>query len=195
MRGGAVQIVVALLNVLAMIALVARQAEEPLFQDRIAPIPHGDGEADVLMPVADSRDTVLVPPVGSGSRVIVRKILPGVAIRAVVLSDRSPGALAQVRAPALPMRPLLPRLFQSELFVCHLDVSLQRVNKGHDHCGLFPLTAKNLAGSLDRLDRTSEYFESRAHHSRHPRIRNDLARGDWFPQELQRNRRFGHNLG
>ena len=128
MRGGAVQIVVTLLNVLSMIALIARQAEEPFFQDRIAPVPHGYGEADVLMPVADSRDTILVPPVGPGSRVIVRKIFPGVAIRAVVLADRSPGALAEVRAPALPMRLLFPRLFQSELFVCHLGVSLQRVN-------------------------------------------------------------------
>src|SRR4051794_35319740 len=71
------------------------------------------------MPVTDSRDPILVPPVGSGSRVIVRKILPGVAMRAVVLADRSPGALAQVRTPALPVCPLLARLFQSELFVCH----------------------------------------------------------------------------
>jgi hypothetical protein len=127
--------------------------------------------------------------------VIVRKILPGVAIRAVILSDRSPGALAEVRAPALPMRSFLPRLFQSELFVCHLDVSLQRVNKGHDHCGLFPPTAKNLAGSLDRLDSNGEYCESGAHHRRHPRIRHDLARGDWFSQELQSHRRLGYNLG
>src|SRR6185369_6582327 len=97
MRGGAVQIVVTLLNVLSMIALVARQAEEPFFQDRIAPVPHGYGEADVLMPVADSRDTILVPAVGSGSSVIVRKILPGVAIRAVIFSDRSPGAFTEVR--------------------------------------------------------------------------------------------------
>ena len=111
------------------------------------------------MPVADSRDTILVPPVSSGSRVIMRKIFPGVAVRAVVLSDRPLGALAEVRAPALPMRLFLPRLFQSELFVCHLDVSLQRVNKGPDHCGLFPRTEKNLAGSLDCLDRTNEYFE------------------------------------
>jgi hypothetical protein len=58
------------------------------------------------------------------------------------------------------MRRFLPRLFQSELFVCHLDVFLQRVNKGHDYSGLFPKTEKNLAGSLDRLDRTSEYCES-----------------------------------
>src|SRR5690242_15855488 len=100
------------------------------------------------MAVADSCDTILVPPVGSGSSVIVRKILPVVAIRTVVLSDRSPGAFAEVWAPALPMRRFLPRLFQSELFVCHLDVSLHRVNKGHDHCGLFPVTAKKLASGV-----------------------------------------------
>jgi len=50
-----------------------------------------------------------------------------------------------------------------------MDVSLQRVNKGHDDSGLFPWTENYLAGSLDPLDRTSEYFERRAHHRRHPR--------------------------
>jgi len=39
-RGSAIQIEVTLLNVLSMIALVARQTKKPFFQDRIAPVPH-----------------------------------------------------------------------------------------------------------------------------------------------------------
>ena len=64
-RGRAVQVVVALLDVLAMIALVAGQAEEAFFQDRIAAVPQRDGEADVLVAVADARDAIFIPAIGA----------------------------------------------------------------------------------------------------------------------------------
>jgi hypothetical protein len=52
--GRTVDIEVLLLHVLAMIALVAVQAEEAFFEDRIAAVPHSDRKANVLMAVADA---------------------------------------------------------------------------------------------------------------------------------------------
>ena len=103
MRRRAVEIEVILLDVLAVVAFVAGQAEEALLQDRIAPVPQSERKADLLMAIADAGDAVLIPAIGSGTRVIVRKVLPGGAVRAVVLANRSPGALAEVGSPALPM--------------------------------------------------------------------------------------------
>jgi hypothetical protein len=114
-----VQVVVALLDVLAVVALVAGEAEQPLLEDRVAAVPHRHGEAEALVPVADARDTVLVPTIGAGPGVVVRQVLPGGPMLAVVLPHGAPRALAQVRPPALPVDPALPRLFQALLFSFH----------------------------------------------------------------------------
>ena len=76
MRRRGVEVVVALLHVLAVISLVAGQAEQPLLQDRIASVPERQREADLLMPVADAGDAVLVPAVRPRARMIVGKVLP-----------------------------------------------------------------------------------------------------------------------
>src|SRR3954470_13355215 len=120
----AVEVVIALLDVLAMISLVAGKTEEPLLQDRIAPIPHRDREADVLVTVADAGNAVLVPAVCARPCVIVRQIFPSVTVRSVVLAHRAPGALAEVGPPTLPVRPLVTSLFEPQLFLCHVrDIS------------------------------------------------------------------------
>ena len=53
MRGRGIQVKVIFLDVLAVIPFVARQAEEPFLENRIAAIPEREGEADHLMPVTD----------------------------------------------------------------------------------------------------------------------------------------------
>src|SRR6476661_8478292 len=73
----------------------------------------------MLAPIADSGDAVLIPTVGSRPCSIVRQVFPRVAVRAVILADRAPCALAEVRAPTLPVRALLTSLFEPQLFVCH----------------------------------------------------------------------------
>ena len=103
MRWCTVEIEVALLHVLPVIAFVTRKAEQPLLQDGVAFIPKGDSKANELMAIADPSETVLISAVGSGAGVIVWKIFPGVAVRAVVLADCSPGSLTQIRAPAFPV--------------------------------------------------------------------------------------------
>src|ERR1700738_1607787 len=102
-----------------MIALVAVQAEEAFFEDRIAAVPHSDRKANVLMAVADAGDTVLVPPIRPGPGVVMRQKFPGGAFRAIVLADGSPGPLGKVRPPALPVCPPRSGFFESEFFACH----------------------------------------------------------------------------
>jgi hypothetical protein len=91
-----------LLDVLAVVALRARQAEHPLLEDRVHPVPQGQSEAEGLRGVAHRRHPVLVPAVGAPAGVVVREELPGLAVLAVVLPDGAPGPLRHVRAPGAP---------------------------------------------------------------------------------------------
>ena len=99
---GAVEVEPVLLDVLAVVALAVGEPEHPLLQDRVGAVPERERQAQPLALVADSRDPVLAPPVSPRARLVVREVVPGVAVVAVVLADRAPLALAQVRAPGLP---------------------------------------------------------------------------------------------
>src|SRR5215470_15124446 len=81
------------------------------------------------MTVANAGDSILVPAVGPGSGVVVGQVFPRVAVRAVVFANRAPGTLAEVRTPALPMRPPLAYLFESMFFFGHSNVSLRVTTK------------------------------------------------------------------
>src|SRR5690242_6327829 len=116
----AVEVVVALLHVFAMVAFVAGEAEQPLLQDRVAAIPEREREADALMAIADAGKPILIPAVRIGSREIVREILPGCASCTVVLTHCAPGTLAEVRPPALPVDVASGRFLQSQFFSCHV---------------------------------------------------------------------------
>ena len=93
-----------LLGVLAVVALRAGQAEDALLQDRVAAVPEREREAERLPVVADAREPVLAPAVGARAGVVVREVAPRVAVGAVVLAHRAPGALAEVRPPVPPRR-------------------------------------------------------------------------------------------
>src|SRR5207245_11692260 len=112
MRRRAVEIEVVLLDVLAMIAFAAGEAEEAFFENWIAMVPHGDRETDALVAIADPRESILVPAVRARAGMVVREIVPGGSARAVVLAHAAPGAFTDVRAPTLPMFRPLPLLLQ-----------------------------------------------------------------------------------
>ena len=57
----------------------------------------------MLLFIAKAADAVFVPAIGSAAGVIVGKIVPGVAVGAIVFAHGAPGPLAEVRAPALPI--------------------------------------------------------------------------------------------
>ena len=102
-----------------MVAFVACESEQTFFQKGVAPIPQGEGKADELMAIAKASDPVLTPAVGARARVVVRKIVPGLAVRAVVFANGPPLSLAQVRPPTLPMSGPQARFLEPLLFARH----------------------------------------------------------------------------
>ncbi len=103
-----VKIVVVLFDILPVVALFSGETEEPLFQNGVAPIPHGKRQAEVLVAVGDPADPILTPAVGAASRVVVGKVVPCSSAGTVVLSNRSPGTFAEIGSPVLPIRPAFP---------------------------------------------------------------------------------------
>src|SRR6516225_5439613 len=68
------------------------------------------------MAIAESRQAVLVPPVGPGPRMVMGKVLPGSPAGAVVFAHTAPGALTEVRTPALPMLCSLTGFLEPDTF-------------------------------------------------------------------------------
>ena len=73
------------------------------------------------MLVADARETILAPVIGAGSGLIMSEVVPGVSIVAVVLADRTPLPLAQIRAPLSPGNLFRASFFEPEGFGGHTE--------------------------------------------------------------------------
>ena len=113
-----VDVEVVLLDIFAVVPLAVGQAEHTLLEYGILAVPQSKGKAQTLLFVAEAGDAVLAPVIGARARLIVGKVAPGVAVLAVVLPDRSPLALAEVRPPQLPWGPDVPALLKARLFRC-----------------------------------------------------------------------------
>jgi hypothetical protein len=100
--GGGVQVVIELLAIFAVIALRIGEAKETFFEDRITPVPKGEGETEPLMVIAESGNSIFAPSVGAAAGVIVGKIIPRIAVRTIIFTHGAPLALAEVRAPLAP---------------------------------------------------------------------------------------------
>ncbi len=100
---GRVEVEVELLHILAVISLRTGQAEEALLQDRVLAVPEGEGEAEAPLAIGDAQEPVFAPAVGARARVVVREVAPAVAVLGVVLADRAPLPLGEVRPPPLPV--------------------------------------------------------------------------------------------
>ena len=102
--GDCVQEPPVLLDILAMVALWTRQTEHPLLEDRVAAVPQRERHAETLADVAHARHAVLTPAVGARSSMVVRKVVPGRPVGAVVLAHRAPCSFREVGAPVVPGR-------------------------------------------------------------------------------------------
>src|SRR4029077_7152638 len=107
--GQRVQVPPVLFDVLAVVALRAGQPERALLQDRVPPVPQRQAKAQPLLDIAEPGQAVLTPPIGPGPRLIMRQVIPGVAIGTVVLPHRAPLPLADIRPPPVPLRTGLPQ--------------------------------------------------------------------------------------
>ena len=73
MRRRAVEVVVVLFDVFAVVALGAGEPEHALFEDGIAAVVERESKADALMAIADARDAVFAPAIGARAGVVVGK--------------------------------------------------------------------------------------------------------------------------
>ena len=142
-----VDVEVVLLDVLAVVPLAVGEAERALLEDGVPLVPEGEGEAQALLVVGDPAEAVLAPPVGPGAGLVVGEVVPGVAVLAVVLADRAPLPLAEVRAPLLPGDPRLAGLVQPLLLGRVHDPRVDRLLLCH---GLSPLGVPSVVPRLDR---------------------------------------------
>src|ERR1700679_3274799 len=55
------------------------------------------------MTVAETGNPIFAPTIGPGAGMIMRKIVPSVAIRAVVFANRAPLAFGKIRTPTFPV--------------------------------------------------------------------------------------------
>lgn len=62
-----IQIVVELLDILAVVALGAGETEETLLEDRILPVPECETEAETPEAVTETEEPVLTPPVDAAA--------------------------------------------------------------------------------------------------------------------------------
>src|SRR5262249_18840269 len=91
--GKVVEIVIELFHVFSVVSFLIAKTKEPLLQDRVFPIPEAYGKTEVLKKIGDAPKPVLSPMIGSAMRMIVREIMPRIAIRAIIFPDRAPLSL------------------------------------------------------------------------------------------------------
>lgn len=88
MSRSAVEVVIELLDVFTMVALVARGAKEPLFEDAVLAVPHAQTEAKTVMVVREATNAVFAPAIGPGACMLVGEVSPGISVGRVVFADR-----------------------------------------------------------------------------------------------------------
>src|SRR5215469_16936591 len=120
MRGRAIKIEVILLDVFTVVSLPVRQPEKAFLQDGIFPVPQSDCETEVLPVVRDSCESILPPPIGTRARLVVRKIVPGITIWAVIFANRAPLTFTQVGSPLSPRHTLNACLLETHCFCSFL---------------------------------------------------------------------------
>ena len=64
-RRRAVEIKIAFLNVLAVVAFAVGQAKQTLFQDGVPAVPESESKAELLLVIGDSSEAIFTPAVGA----------------------------------------------------------------------------------------------------------------------------------
>src|SRR3954454_10616431 len=114
MCGCTVQVVIILLDIFPVITLAIGQSEHPLLQDRVLAIPERQRKTQPLLIITDTGEPIFTPVIGARAGLIVSKIIPRVAVRAVILADSAPLPFAEIGPPRPPGNSRFPRFVQSE---------------------------------------------------------------------------------
>ena len=69
----------------------------------ILTIPKSERKAEILVVIADAKETIFGPTIDPRAGMIVWEEFPGGAIGAVIFADGAPGACGEIRTPALPV--------------------------------------------------------------------------------------------
>ena len=102
-----------------MVALRVCQSEEPLFQDRVIPIPQRQRETKHLLVIRDAGQAIFSPAVRARTCLVMAEVLPCIPILTVILTNGPPLAFAEIRPPLEPFTIFNLRLFQANLFSSH----------------------------------------------------------------------------
>jgi hypothetical protein len=94
-RGRAVQVVVILFDVLAVVTFTVRKAKETLLQDGVVAIPESQAEAQALLVVGITCDAIFTPVIRARTGLVMREIVPDGALVAVVFADGAPLAFGR----------------------------------------------------------------------------------------------------
>src|SRR6185436_1119422 len=116
MRRGGIEIVVTGLRVFPVIALTVGETKNAFLENRVASIPQGKRKTEALGIIADACKTVFAPTIRAAAGMVVREILPGIAVRRVIFPHRAPLALGEVRTPTFPVLPAGFGLIEALLF-------------------------------------------------------------------------------
>ena len=85
-----------------MVRLAVGEPEEAFLEDGVTLVPKGEGKAQALLVIRYPAETVLAPTIGARAGLVVAEVGPCVSVLAIILADRAPLPLAQVRSPLLP---------------------------------------------------------------------------------------------
>ena len=118
MRGGRVEVKVRLLYILPVISFRTRESEQPLLENGVPAIPQGERETQSTLTIGDAEQPILfTPAIRPAARVVMGEVLPAVSIFRVILPDRTPLPLREVRPPPLPVA-VAPRILCQALGFC-----------------------------------------------------------------------------
>ena len=106
-------------------------------------VPQCDRETEVLVPVADAGKAILIPAICPAASVVVGKVGPRIAIRAIVLTHGTPGPLAEVGTPMLPVGAALAVCQQALVFCCSFHHVLVTVTRQCPRCAERTISAES----------------------------------------------------
>ncbi len=118
-RRQCVEIPVALFHVFAVIAFAVGKAVEAFFQNGVMFVPERERQIELAVVVAQAGQAVVAPAVSAAASMVVREVIPGGAVAAVIFADRAPLAFAGVCTPLPPRELTAIGFVEAALFGIH----------------------------------------------------------------------------